>query len=135
MHAILPELAAQGITLRVIEPDPASQPVLCPNQTLVYECTVDGYVGLVWTLPTSRMTDNLVFTAVSEIGATRNVSKFVATLNSREPVGNDALVMTSTLIISPPLNAFNGLPLTCTGRSAEIGMDEMEMTNVTVSGE
>ena len=62
MHAILPELymAAQEITLEVIEPDPASQPVPCPNKTLVYECTVDGYVGLVWTLPTSG---NLVFSS------------------------------------------------------------------------
>ena len=98
---------------------------------------MDGYIGLVWTLATSGMTDNLVFTALSMAGATRTASnsQFVATLNSREPVENDVLLMTSTLVISPPLNEFNGLTLTCTGRGADVGMDEMEMTIVTVSGE
>ena len=124
----------------MIAPDPASQPVPCPNQALVYNCTVDGYVGLIWTLPTSGMTDNLVFTQGDVVGATRNTSngQFNATLiNSERITGSNPAVnlMTSTLVISPPLNEFNGLPLTCTGRGVEIGMDEMEMTIVTVSGE
>ena len=116
----------------VIEPDPTSQPVPCPNQTLVYECTVDGYTGLVWTLTANNIT--VGFSAVSETGVPRPASnsQFVATLNSREPVGNDVLLMTSTLEISPSLNEFNGLPLTCIGRSIEI---DMEMIIVTVSGE
>ena len=64
--------------------------------------------------------------------------QFNATLINNEPItgSNPAVnLMTSTLVISPPLDEFNGLPLVCTGRGVEIGMDEMEMTIVTVSGE
>jgi hypothetical protein len=130
---------AQEITLRVIEPDPASQPVPCPNQTLVYECTVDGYIGLVWTFETSGMTDELVLNQGNVVGDTSNSSngQFSATLiNSERITGSNPAVnlMTSTLVISPPLNEFNGLPLTCIGNGAGTDMDEMEMTIVTLSG-
>ena len=124
----------------MIEPDPASQPVPCPNQTLVYECTVDGYLRLVWTLPTSGMTDELEFTAVEDVGVSRNTSngQFNATLINNERItgSNPAVnLMTSTLVISPSLNEFNGLALTCTGDGAGSIMDEMNVTNVIVSGE
>ena len=120
----------------MIEPDPASQPFPCPNQTVVYECTVDGYIGLAWILPTSDMTV-LGFTAVTAIGATRNTSngQFIATLNNRELVGDDSLLMTSTLLINPPLDEFNSSALTCTGAAAEGDRNGMNMTNVTLSGE
>jgi hypothetical protein len=128
---------AQEITLRVIEPDPASQPVPCPNQTVVYNCTVDGYGRLVWTLPTSGMTDELVFTAVEGVGTNRSNGQFNATLINNELITGSmptVNLMTSTLVISPPLDEFNGLALICTGRGSEMDMDEMNMTNVTVSG-
>ena len=117
-----------------IEPDPASQPVPCPNETLVYNCTVNGYIGLIWT---SNATENVVFTGQTMIEDPRSASnsQFVATLNSREPVENELLLMISTLVISPPLNEFNGLTLSCIGRGAVIGMDGMKMAIVTVSGE
>ena len=125
----------------MIEPDPASQPFPCPNETLVYECTVNGYNGLVWTLPTSGMTDELVFTQGNVVGATSNSSngQFNATLINKEPITRNGVavsMLTSTLVISPPLNEFSGLPLTCTGAGV-VGsiMDGMNMTNVTVSGE
>ena len=120
----------------MIEPDPASQPFPCPNQTVVYECTADGYVGLAWILPTSDMII-LRFTAVTAIGDIRNTSngQFIATLNNRELAGEDLLLMTSTLQINPPLDEFNGLALTCIGAAAPGDMDGMKMSNVSLSGE
>ena len=86
------------------------------------------------------MTEILVFTAVEDVGVSRSTSNglFSATLINNERItGSNPTVnlMSSTLLISPPLNEFNDLPLTCTGHGAETDMDEMEMTNVTVSGE
>ena len=120
----------------MIEPHPASQPFPCSNQTIVYGCTVYGYVGLGWTLPTSNMTV-LRFTAVTAIGDIRNTSndQFIATLNNRERVGEDLLLMTSTLLISPPLDYINGLVLTCTGSAAPGDMDGITMSNVSLSSE
>ena len=86
------------------------------------------------------MTDNLVFTQGNVVGDTRNTSNghFNATLSNSERItgSNPAVnLMTSTLVISPPLNEFNGLALTYTGNGAVGDMDRKEMTNVTVSSE
>ena len=134
LHRII---AAQDVTLEVIEPDPASQPFPCPNQTVVYECTVDGYIGLTWVLPTSDTT-TLVFTQGNIVGDTNTAlnGQFSATLtNSERITGSNPVVnlMTSTLLINPPLN---GLALTCLGSAAVGGeMDGMVITNITISGE
>ena len=124
----------------MIEPDPASQPFPCPNQTVVYECTVDGYIALTWVLPTSDTT-TLVFTQGNIVGDTNTAlnGQFSATLtNSERITGSNPLVnlMTSTLLINPPLNDFNGLTLRCIGAAAVGGeMNGMKITNITISGE
>ena len=93
-------IAAQEVTLKVIEPDPASQPFPCPNQTVVYECTLDGYLGLTWILPTSDMP--LEFSALDDVGTncTTPNGQFNATLNNIELIpGSSPTVnlITSTL--------------------------------------
>ena len=124
----------------MIEPDPASQPFPCPNQTVVYECTVDGYLGLSWILPTPSSDMPLEFSALDDVGSDRTTpnGQFNATLNNNERIpGSSPAVnlMTSTLLINPPLNEFNGLAVTCVGAATGGGVNRMAMTNVTLSGE
>ena len=131
-------IASHEVTLEVIEPDPASQPFPCPNQTVIYECTVDGYLALSWILPTSDM--SLVFSAVDDVGTNRTTlnGQFNATLNNNKGIpGSSPVVnlMTSALLINPPLNEFNGLAVTCVGAATGGGVNRMAMTNVTLSGE
>ena len=127
-------IAAQEVTLEVIEPDPASQPFPCPNQTVVYECTLDG---LTWILPTSDMA--LEFSVGDNVGFNRTTSngQFNAILNNNERItGSNPTVflMTTTLFINPPLNEFNGLAVSCEGAATGGNANRIAMTNVTLSG-
>ena len=136
MYAILSELAAQEITLEVIEPDPVSQPLPCPNQRVVYKCCIlVPRVGLVWTVPTPGMP--LEFSVASMIGAMRNTpdGKFTANLTGRvddtDP-NSDNAIFNSTLLVQPPLDSVSGSAIVCEGSG---GNEVKGNITVTVSGE
>ena len=123
----------ESITLEMVEPDPTTQPFPCPNQTVIYECAVDGYLGIAWIPPS--LNSSLHFSALDTIGVTRNSSngQFNAVLSNSEKVTGGAFLITSTLLINPPLNDLNGLTLTCIGVS--LFNNFIETSNITLSGE
>ena len=114
--------------MEVIEPDP---PILCPNKSVVYECTVEGYITIRWILPTDDMTV-LAFTGGFDMpGSNKSSGTFTAFL---DVVGTELEVsITSTLQIRS-LDNLNGSSLTC-GGVAYFGDIMDRMTTITVSGE
>ena len=118
----------QDVTLAMIEPDP---PFPCPNQSVVYECTVDGYVAIRWILPTDDMTV-LAFAGFEDLGSNESNGIFTAFLNRSGVVGT-SFSITSTLQIQR-LDNLNGSSLTCGGVTS-LGDTVDRMITITVSGE
>ena len=135
MHNV--HLDAQAVTLKLIEPDPTSQPFPCPNQILVYQCTADRHIGLSWILSNSSL--YMSFSSYNMTGFTRNSfdGQFRAAWISSEPVGTEGVfplrLITSILLINPPLDALDGLTLICEGFN--VSHSTSVETNITLNGE
>ena len=127
----LNSLAAQNVVLHMIEPD---QPFACPHQNVIYECTVTGFTGLVWTLLPFVSDNALGFISSDKMGFRRNASEgnIIATLNVKKQL-EVAFLINSTVFINAPLNVFNGSNLTCTGTF--LLTPELQTTTITLSGE
>ena len=108
--------------MELTEPDPTSQQFPCPNQRVVYECrTLVGSTALTWTLPTNMT--RLAFAGSEITGTTRTSSygQFTAVLDRSDPVNSSLYLMTSTLIILPPLAHLTGSTVTCAGSGGTTG--------------
>ena len=119
----------QAVTLKLIEPDPTSQPYPCPNQTLVYECTADRHTGLSWILSNSSL--YMSFSA-HEMTDFSSDGQFRAAWISSEPVQGvfPLRLITSILLINSPLDDLDGVTLTCEGSHST----SVE-TDITLTGE
>ena len=114
--------------MEVIEPDP---PFPCPNQRVVYECTLEGYIALRWILPTDEMT-GLGFGGLEMPGTNDSNGTFIAFLNRSDQMGA-SFTITSTLQIQH-LDNLNDSSLTCVGVTTS-GNNVEDMITITVSGE
>ena len=113
----------------MIEPDP---PILCPNKSVVYECTVEGYTILRWILPTDDMTE-LGFSVIDTPGSSTSSGTFTAFLNRSDIITGTGYSITSTLQIQR-LDNLNGSSLTCAGVPTSGDIVD-RMITITVSGE
>ena len=120
--------------MEVIEPDPASQQFLCPNQRVIYECRVliEAF-AISWILPIGDDTE-------LRLGGSRTTTntsdgQFTAVLNVSEHVGIlGEHMINSTIIIKPPLSDFNNSVLTC--RAITVGrINPANKSTITLSGE
>ena len=108
---------AAEVVIGVIEPDIASQQLLCPDNRVMYECRVlVGSVELIWTLPIASE-NPLRFSTASDIGSSREAQngKFSANLTGLIEDSDDLYFMNSMLRIEPPLHSLNHSVLICTG--------------------
>ena len=123
---------AQALTVELIEPHPASQQFPCPNQRVIYKCSVlvESF-SITWVLPNNDDA-TLSLGGTQPIGTTSNTTngQFIAALNGSERVGT----LNSTLLIEPPLDDFNNSVLTCRGSSAT-DVNPTNMNTITLSGE
>ena len=120
----------QDVTVEVIEPDPS---ILCPNQRVVYECTVVECFTLIWMLPTDNgATFDWVFDYFEMLGTRQSNDIFTAVLNRSDPLDIGYLI-TSTLQITQ-LDNLNDSSLACAGIPVE-GDPVTTMITITVSGE
>ena len=115
--------------MEVIEPAPS---ILCPNQRVVYECTVVGYFTLIWMLPVDDgAAFDWGFGSRDMPGAEISIGIYTVVLNRTDPLGI-GFFMASTLQITQ-LDNLNDSSLACAGGSVE-GL-VTTMITITVSGE
>ena len=114
---------AQDIVLTRTVPDPASQELPCPGQSVEFKCQQMVPSGdLVWTLPSG---ESLRFAAgFADVGATANSSdgNFFANLSKVTDTNDNTLFLfTSTLMIQETVN---GMMVSCSGRTTDDVVEE-----------
>ena len=130
-------LAAQDVTFRVIEPDPASQAFPCPNQIVVYECHV--WIDIRCFLPINDGA-TLRFLGGEMRGMTRSTPDGMldASLTGSVQVEGSDLPLyyvNSTLVIQPPLDILTGSisSVTCTSTSDRADEERIDIAVCVVS--